>query len=438
LHFGAKSAILDDRVRLYRILGPPMDFELICSWLQLPAGSWPPDHYTLLGLAFGEADVAHIEQQVHERMAKVRCYQLPHPDAATEAMNRLAQALLCLTDPGAKKTYDANLRGLQLPARNGRPGESSTPGSEPRVANWETTPPPRSAQWEDAPPPLRVDWDNPPPVRLTDGARDVFSDTAQPAQEPVIGAPVTSEFAEAAATSAEPTASDPVVEAARVDSAARKGLTTRRALQARAIRTRQLLWAWQSAGKYLSQARRLLSRPREATELIDSMHSIRDLLQGFPPILGQAGQPGYLVLTLARQEIIVPVLQTLLPSQREALARDWQAGYDRLTEHRRFLLHELRGVRRRGLWGRAVRVARLGLRDYAGVILFLMGLVALNLAYPLLQAAWLHQILAVAAVIAIRWFAWWWSARPVRLPPPGARKRPVRARIGSQPNSSGA
>src|SRR5437016_1824342 len=81
---------------------PYMHHELIGSWLQLPQGSWPPDHYTLLGLSPGETDVARIEHQVNERMELVRRYQLIHPEPASEAMNRLAKALICLTDPVAK------------------------------------------------------------------------------------------------------------------------------------------------------------------------------------------------------------------------------------------------------------------------------------------------------------------------------------------------
>ena len=42
-------------------------------------------------------------------MEKVRRYQLNHPELATEVMNRLAQALVCLTDPAAKQAYDAAL-----------------------------------------------------------------------------------------------------------------------------------------------------------------------------------------------------------------------------------------------------------------------------------------------------------------------------------------
>ncbi|TMQ34848.1 MAG: hypothetical protein E6K70_05425 [Planctomycetota bacterium] len=103
-----------------------MDAELIRNWLQLPPGDWPPDHYTLLGLQAGETDTPRIEQQVYERMELARRYQLIHPEAATEAMNRLAQALVCLTDPGAKAEYDAAL----LPAE----ARSSNITAEPETA----------------------------------------------------------------------------------------------------------------------------------------------------------------------------------------------------------------------------------------------------------------------------------------------------------------
>jgi hypothetical protein len=83
--------------------------ELICSCLQLPADHWPPDHYTLLGLEPGEADIRQIEHRAQERMERLRRYQLTHADQVTDGMNRLAQALVCLTDPAAKQAYDAAL-----------------------------------------------------------------------------------------------------------------------------------------------------------------------------------------------------------------------------------------------------------------------------------------------------------------------------------------
>src|SRR6267142_4872132 len=82
------------------------DFQLIGTWLGLPPGSWPPDHYTLLGLPPCESNVVRIEQTVHERLMRVRSYQLSHPTQATEAMMRLAKAFDCLTCAAAKKAYD--------------------------------------------------------------------------------------------------------------------------------------------------------------------------------------------------------------------------------------------------------------------------------------------------------------------------------------------
>jgi hypothetical protein len=101
--------------RTVRLCEPPlndkarstMSHEFICSCLHLSAANWPPDHYTLLGLEPGESDPERIERHAQERMEKLRHYQLRHADPVTEAMNRLAQALVCLTDPVAKEDYDA-------------------------------------------------------------------------------------------------------------------------------------------------------------------------------------------------------------------------------------------------------------------------------------------------------------------------------------------
>jgi len=88
--------------------------EQICQVLGLSAEAWPPDHYALLGLKRGESDKQLIEQRVHERMRQLRPYQLSYPDQATEAMNRLAQAYSCLTDPAARQAYDESLRSPEL------------------------------------------------------------------------------------------------------------------------------------------------------------------------------------------------------------------------------------------------------------------------------------------------------------------------------------
>ncbi|HZT82775.1 MAG TPA: hypothetical protein VFA26_21270, partial [Gemmataceae bacterium] len=114
-----------------------MSHELICTWLGLPPGDWPPDHYRLLGLEPGESDSARIEERVHDRLEVVRRYQLLHPELVTEAMNRLAQAYVCLTDPDARRAYDS--------ARFGRPtGNGARPPAPaaPKVVQGIITPPP--------------------------------------------------------------------------------------------------------------------------------------------------------------------------------------------------------------------------------------------------------------------------------------------------------
>src|SRR5437868_14645861 len=121
-----------------------MDSKIICKWLEIEA--WPPDHHALLGLKPGEADVMRIERQVHERMAMLRCFQLSHPEEATEGMNRVAQAFICLTDTLANPRQRGN-----GPAANEAPSATSAETQQLITAGNET----------------HVDWKNkPPPVRL--------------------------------------------------------------------------------------------------------------------------------------------------------------------------------------------------------------------------------------------------------------------------------
>src|SRR5581483_1860786 len=137
---------------------------LICTWLELPNTDWPPDHYTLLGLAPCETDLARIEMSVHERTERVRRYQLTHEALVTEAMNRLAQAFNCLTDPIAKQAYDqANFPHLAPPPSRVAVVETKAivvqgsaallepppiRGAGQAQGNWATMPPPPRSRSE--------------------------------------------------------------------------------------------------------------------------------------------------------------------------------------------------------------------------------------------------------------------------------------------------
>jgi hypothetical protein len=447
-----------------------MDRDLIRSWLQLPPGDWPPDHYTLLGLEPGESDSARVEQQVHERMQRLRSYQLTHPELATEAMNRLAQALVCLTDPEAKRAYDRELfseppaeprtepvpapspAALPSPATS-MPGLASAPpaapagGSadrfngpfEPRDAtSWQALAPIaedlRFFDWQTAPPPLRLPANEFGPAPLGPGSKETTENSTFPspgARDTLTDAPAMSSAESGVLPSREEILAN----------YSRQGLRSRGALYYHIARTRQLLWAWEQVGKYLGRPGRLVSRPAEATDLIHHMGVIRELLPSSTARLGEAGQPGYLVLALARQQMIVPTLQTLLPSQREALARDWQAGHALLRSVRQFLREELHIMRKRPGWRHVLRLVGVGVRDHPGAVLLVLAWVAINLAIPSVLARWPEQLICLVALVGL-WFACWlYSLQPIRIRPAPRLERKIhlprgRPKTRRQPNSS--
>lgn len=326
-----------------------MSHQLICAWLELSSDRWPPDHYQLLGLAPGEPEFVTIEQHVCQRLETVRRYQLTHPESATEAMNRLAQAFVCLTDPASKKSYDLGVLGRYGGLRLPDSAAAST------------------LQLDEAP---AVLTHVAPAANATGPAQaDMDTQIEAPLPEALPAAPVPAPTPKIKV--------DPAVEAA-ASAPARRGLGTRTALYRRIARTRQLMRAWDAVGKYLVNAGRRITRPGEATEFIEQLSTLRALLRHFPPLLGAAGQPGYLVLALARMHVIVPTYQTLSSHQREALARDWEAGRKLLAEHREFLRQELRQLRRRGALARAFRAVAFAVTDQPWVILLLVALIALN------------------------------------------------------------
>jgi hypothetical protein len=178
-------------------------------------------------------------------------------------------------------------------------------------------------------------------------------------------------------TPAEP--SDAVVEAAR-SLPARRRLSTKRALYRRIVLTRNLIRTWSAVGKYLASPKRRLNRPSEATDLIHLLDDIQDLLRRFPPLMGEAGQPGYLVVTLS-QLVIVPTFQTMDLKARRALSDDWKRGLKLLTAHRDFLRQEIRLMRRRAFVTRMARVFQALPTDWpVPFFLLLVALAAMNIA----------------------------------------------------------
>ncbi|MBC7967650.1 MAG: general secretion pathway protein GspE [Fuerstia sp.] len=80
------------------------------EWLGIPAGTRPPDHYTLLRLVQFEDNIEKIRANYRKLNAHVRKYSTgQYLLRSQELLNEMAKAMLCLTDPDGKREYDESL-----------------------------------------------------------------------------------------------------------------------------------------------------------------------------------------------------------------------------------------------------------------------------------------------------------------------------------------
>jgi hypothetical protein len=167
---------------------------------------------------------------------------------------------------------------------------------------------------------------------------------------------------------------------------ARRGLRTRRHLYERVLLTRRLVRIWERLGKYAGKPKRKLARTVEENDLTRLLERADELLEQFPPLIGQPGQPGYRVLALAHDDAPVAMFKRLDPEEREALARDWLAGQTLLQAHRQFLRQQVKGLRRRGLVARLLYTVEAAVNDHPGWVAFgLLTVTAAALAVALIR-----------------------------------------------------
>jgi hypothetical protein len=110
-----------------------------------------------------------------------------------------------------------------------------------------------------------------------------------------------------------------------------------------------------------------MTKSKEAIELIRQLGRIRELLEDSPRVLGEPGQAGYWVCSLARQEVVAPLFRALDREQREALARDWRDGLELLTGRRDCLRRGLRLYRKEPSWRRVVRILGALAREHTSL-----------------------------------------------------------------------
>jgi hypothetical protein len=355
-----------------------MNRELLCRWLAVDAKAWPPDPYTLLGLPQGACDLAQIEQCVHDRMAKLRGYQISHPEEATEGMNRLAQAFVSLSETAARQAAAKPANG----AVRARVQDETAVGHK-----------------------TIVDWTKmPPPVRRPGDSGSMPVAPAAPA-EPAAGAPVPDQpiadapvadvplaDAATAAAPAEPTAEVPKatphrpppadprhndVEQLTQSQVAKAGIGTLEALIDRIYQTRQLLVAWERAGVYL-KGKSPGPAKNEERELSRRFREVQNALDGFPSIVGYPGKPGYRVVAMARLSMTASVLRDADEVNRELLQRDWESARHVLLGYRTFLRVQFKHLRRQGPMRLVWRAVRFFLNDHPVMTLTALALSALG------------------------------------------------------------
>lgn len=303
-----------------------MNLALLQQWLSLPAGTWPPDDRTLLGLPPGPVDAALAEQNALARMETLRPHQLLHPELVTEGMNRLAQALIAVSAPVQATTARAPVELDYLPDLS-QPAPAAAGQFQPLplplplpandIADAEAVDDEVvEAEVVELPPPPPV----PPPRPLVQLEADPLVLLDQDLPPPPPGATAT-----------------------RAD---------RRKLYRELAFLRQLRKAWERIGPVAG----VPSEPVRSAEAVYLVLVTRqELLRLFdlrPDLTDDLERGGRTVTAVFTQPHAAAVLRDLVPAQRAAVAADWAAG-------RVGLFARYAGLRRQV---RAMRPKRWGIR----------------------------------------------------------------------------
>ena len=309
-----------------------MDLTLLRGWLELDDPDWPPDHYTLLGLDLGQGDEATFEDRAVERMELLRTHQLRHQEEVTEGMNRLAQAMACLTDAAAKREYDVSL-GL-------------SPLEEETTLEPELPAPTRSEES------VVLELIEDEPIVYE------FSDDLEPPPEPERKRPRRRRDHVLVLTE------DDLLPEEDVEPADRQadGLALRRDLYAEMAKLRRFARVWEPLGEFVTPPDKPLDQPGDARRFAEALWALGAELSKEPEGIGRPGSAGHRIGSLARHPLAAQAFRSFLPSQRQALAADWEAAARELAHKRRLIREELDSLLDRG-WGR--RVAKPMLRRFA-------------------------------------------------------------------------
>ncbi len=109
-------------------------FDPYYTWLGIPPGEQPPNHYRLLGVREFEANTDVIANAADRQMTHVRTFQSgKNSKHSQHILNELAKAKICLLSPDKKQQYDDELRAAHA-ATSRPPNKPATAAPKQRAA----------------------------------------------------------------------------------------------------------------------------------------------------------------------------------------------------------------------------------------------------------------------------------------------------------------
>ncbi len=298
---------------------------LLRNWLNLPSGTWPPNYFTLLDLPTGEANADEIEERVLVRMERLRKYQITNPDAVSEGMNLLAKALDTLSDPAARRTYLSSL------------GIESQP--EPKLL--------------DSSPDL-LPLDDPSPSQAEDDASlilepiflDELEEEAEPEDDEFSRVILLPEFEPPPPPVTPPVSPAPPPPPKKKSPPAAPSLpskseletplepaqktTNGRALYQQRAKVRQCLEAWEDARPFMAEASRSFQKRGDQLRLNEIIEGLKKCLPALYELFPDSQSS--LTVALLKRPDALEVIRSLLPTQREALAKSFRSIHYDLSD----------------------------------------------------------------------------------------------------------
>lgn len=352
---------------------------LLRKWLNLPSGPWPPDYFTLLELSHDETSPEEIEERVFVRMERLRKYQITHPEVVSEGMNLLAKAMDTLTDPTNRHSYLLTLRiESQSPHRPNDPTPPLIPPDD-LTPSWSPLDDssPNLIPLDDSTPNLipldepiptnrggdldenRMSTDLPneleeaealllEPIYLEEIEEEIEAEDEEisqaiilPELEPhvISPPPLPKRFPPFSSTESSPPPlpkrSPPVSSGEHSpppdESPTRNQKNSRRHLYRERARLRRCLEAWELAYPFLAEPTRSFQRPSEQIRQHQALEAVQKCLPDLIEFMPDTQQS--LLVSLIKRPDGIDVVQTLLSSQRESLAKSFRRIHYDLTEY---------------------------------------------------------------------------------------------------------